>query len=105
MCMCMLNKRTHILFDQSMWQMLTNLAAAKKTSIGKIVRDAVEEKYKKDQDLSSRVKAIDSLLNLKKKYKTKSTNKESVVKLVKRMREERTQHIWNLLERNRKKSK
>lgn len=105
MCMCMLNKRIQILFDQSLWQMLTNLSIAKKISVGKLVRDAVGEKYTKDQDLSSRAKAIDKILVLKKQYKTKSVKKESTVGLVKRMREERTEHIWNILEKNRKKSK
>lgn len=101
----MLNKRTQILFDQSLWQTLANLSITKKTSVGKLVRDAVEEKYAKDQNLSSRSKAIDRILALKKQYKTKSVNKENVVDLVKRMREERTEHIWNVLERSRKKSK
>lgn len=103
--MCMLNKRTHILFDQSLWQTLTDLSVAKKVSVGQLVRNAVEEKYLKDQDLSSRAKAIDRILTLKKQYKTKTIKRESVVELVKRMREERTEHIWNLVEENRKKTK
>lgn len=103
--MCMLNKRAQILFDQSLWQILTDLSMTKKTSIGRLVREAVEEKYTKDQRLSTRTKAIDRLLNLKTQYKVKSAKKENIVDLVHRMREERTQHIWNVLERSRKKSK
>ncbi len=101
----MLNKRAQILFDQSLWQTLVNLSMIKKISVGKLVRDAVEEKYTKNQDLFLRAEAIDRTLALKKQYKAKSTNKESVVDLVRRMREERTEHIWNLLEQNRKKTK
>lgn len=62
MCMCMLNKRTHILFDQSMWQMLTNLSIAKRESVGKIVRDAVKTVYMKTDELETRRKAIESIL-------------------------------------------
>lgn len=60
MCMCMLNKRAQILFDQSLWQILTNLSMVKKTSIGKLVREAVEEKYQKKHILEQRAKAIES---------------------------------------------
>ena len=58
----MLNKRTQILFDQSIWQMLANLSAAKKTSIGRLVRDAVEEKYQKEHVFGQREKSIESTL-------------------------------------------
>lgn len=60
--MCMLNKRTQILFDQSLWQTLTNLSVAKKTSIGKLVREAVAEKYEKESIVEKRAKAIESTL-------------------------------------------
>lgn len=105
MCMCMLNKRTQILFDQTLWQTLTNLSVTKKMSIGQLVRNAVEEKYAKDQDIFSRAEAINKTLMFKKQYKAKSVNKENVVELVRRMREERTEHIWSVLEKSRKKSK
>lgn len=105
MCMCMLNKRTQILFSQSLWQTLTNLSIAKKVSVGKLVRDAVEKKYTKDQNLSSRIKAINNLLNLKKQYKAGSAKKENIADMVRRMRKERTEHMWNILEKSRKKSK
>jgi len=99
----MLIKRAHILFDIRLWTILTTLAEAKKTSVGKLVREAVAEKYRKENFLSERTKAIDKILAFKKQYKTKSVKKESAVELVRKMREERTQHIWNVLEKNRKK--
>ena len=104
MCMCMLDKRAQILFDQSLWQTLVDISNIKEVSIGRLVREAVEEKYTKDHNMSSRVEAINRIIALKKQYGTKSVNKEGVVELVKRMREERTEHIWNVLEKNRKKS-
>lgn len=62
MCMCMLTKRTHILFDTQLWQTLTSLAQAKKTSVAKLVREAVAEKYVKESELAARRKAIESIL-------------------------------------------
>lgn len=104
-CMCMLDKKVHILFDNQLWNQIRQLAKEKNMSVGQLVRSAVEEQYGKDNWLVKRAKAIEEILALKKQYKTKSTNKEDVVTLVRRMREERTQHLWNILERNRKKSK
>lgn len=105
MCMCMLIKRAHILFDQQLWNKLAQTAEEKQTSVGQLVRVAVEEKYQEENFLSERARAIDKILALKKQYKTKAVKKENVVELVRKMREERAQHIWNILERNRKKSK
>jgi len=60
--MCMLNKRVHLLFDNQLWTMLLSLAEAKKTSVAKLVRDAVAEKYIKESELATRRKAIESIL-------------------------------------------
>lgn len=104
MCMYMLIKRAHILFDQQLWNQLVQKADEKQTSVAQLVRVAVEEKYQKENFLSERARAINKILALKKQYKTKPVKKESAVELVRRMRDERTQHIWNVLERNMKKS-
>lgn len=101
----MLNKRAHILFDQQLWNQLVQAAEEKQISVGQLVRIAMQEKYQKENFLSERTKAINKILELKRQYKTKSVNKENVMELVRRMREERTQHLWNILERNRKKIK
>lgn len=101
----MFNKRAHILFNQQLWNQLVQNAEEKQTSVAQLVRVAVEEKYKEENFLSERAKAVNRILELKKQYKTKSSKKENVVELVRRMREERSAHLWNILERNRKKSK
>lgn len=62
MCMCMLNKRAQILFDQSLWQTLVDISDAKEISIGQLVREAVGEKYQKKHILEQREKAIESTL-------------------------------------------
>ena len=45
MCMCMLNKRTQILFEDDIWFQLCALAEAKETSVGDLVRKAVKGTY------------------------------------------------------------
>jgi len=101
----MLIKRAHILFDQQLWNQLVQKAEENQTSVARLVRSAVEEKYRRGNFFSERTKAIDKILAFKKQYKTKSVKKENVVELVRRMREERTQHVWDILQSNRKKSK
>ena len=62
MCMCMLNKRAQILFDQSLWQTLVDISNTKEVSIGQLVREAVGEKYQKEHIREQRAKAIESTL-------------------------------------------
>ncbi len=45
LCMCMLTKRTNILFDHATWNQLATIARARRTSVGVLVRDAVTERY------------------------------------------------------------
>lgn len=63
----MLNKRAQILFDQDTWRKLVNLAATQNTSIGELVRDAVEEKYSEEDTLRRRRRAFENIL----KYRPK----------------------------------
>jgi len=102
-CMCMLNKRTHILFDQEFWNYLSKLAKMNDTSVGDLVRKAAKEKYAIKTDLDKKRKTVDSIMKLKEEYQRKHSKKtrkkESVITLVRKMREERTQHIWNVLKK------
>jgi len=74
----MLNKRAQILFDDSLWQMLAQLAKAKKTSIGKLVREAVENKYQKEHIFEQRAQAIESTLSNRLISKNKIDYKELI---------------------------
>lgn len=66
--MCMLTKRTNILFDEELWKRLTSLAQKRNTSVGELVRIAVKETYDtKDEMLEKRRKAIEETL----KYRPK----------------------------------
>ena len=62
----MLNKRTNILFDEKLWQTLTSEAKERKTSIGKLVRQAVEKAYVVDEELEKRKKALEEILKIRK---------------------------------------
>ncbi len=63
----MLNKRTNILFDEKLWNKLVKLAAAKNTSVGELVRTAVEEKYIEEEILRKRRQAFENILKLRPK--------------------------------------
>lgn len=71
MCMCMLNVRAQILFDERLWQKLTNLAKIKKISISKLVRNAVEKSYMKDIDVEERRRAIEDIERIRPHFKGK----------------------------------
>lgn len=63
MLMCMLKKRTHILFDEETFNTLVYLASRKQKSIGELVRSAVKKTYKKELSVGEkREKAIDEIL-------------------------------------------
>ena len=49
MYMCMLNKRTQILLEKDMWNKLNKLAKSKKTSIGQLIREAVDVRLKEEK--------------------------------------------------------
>ena len=51
----MLTKRTNILFDNDLWNLLTSVARREKSSVGEVVRRAVS-KVNKDTDLEGRKK-------------------------------------------------
>lgn len=66
MLMCMLNKRTHILFDEETLSLLSDLAKQKQKSIGELVRSAVKKTYKDELSLEEkRKKVIDEILSRK----------------------------------------
>ena len=74
----MLTKRTQILFDKELWQKLVALSRTQKISIGKLIRNAVEEKFTKQERLLKRQKAIDSTLENRIRLKEKINYKELI---------------------------
>lgn len=65
----MLTKRTHILFNENLWKTLTIEAKKRKTSVGKLVREAVEKVYTRDEELEERRKAFEYILRKRKRSK------------------------------------
>ena len=67
--MCMLTKRTNILFDERLWRLLTDRAKREKASVGKLVRRACEKVYMQDEEMDQRKKAYEEILRIRKRVK------------------------------------
>lgn len=67
MCIHMLTKRANILFEEKTWKELSRLAKNQKTSVGELVRNAVEEKYPRQLELEARRKAIEHIRRIRPK--------------------------------------
>ena len=58
----MYTKRANIMFDQNGWNDLTFLAKKRKTTVGVLVRDAVQKAYGAEIKENNKVRAIKSIL-------------------------------------------
>ena len=67
--MCMLTKRTNILFDEDLWQTLVVLAQTKRTSVGELVREAVKRAYLEEAKRNNISRVADIILSLRKAQK------------------------------------
>lgn len=69
--MCMLTKRANILFEEKSWKKLSDRARREKTSVGKLVRKAVEKAYSEteDKELKNRREAYEHILRIRKRIK------------------------------------
>jgi len=67
----MLNKRTTILLDEETQNLLLSIANREKTSVGDLVRKAIEETYKKrrDETIKRRTEVVRQIQALRKKMK------------------------------------
>lgn len=78
-CMCMLTKRANILFDEELWQKLIYLSRVQKTSIGKLVREAVEQNYGEEAIINKRRQAFKNILKYRPKpYRGRIDYKELI---------------------------
>ena len=62
----MLTKRTNILFDENLWRTLVEQASKRRTSVGKLVREAVMKMYAQDEELEERKKALEQIFKIRK---------------------------------------
>ena len=69
MCICMLNKRTNILFDNHLWDLLTSVARRERSSVGEVVRKAVKKVYKESNLTERKIKAFDTIRKFRVKQK------------------------------------
>jgi len=76
--MCMLTKRTHILFEENLFKKLAQIARIQKKSVGQLIREAVREKYMENEKFAKRSKAIDSTLKHRTIFKKKINYKELI---------------------------
>ncbi len=65
MCICMLNKRTNILFDVELWKQLVRMAKDRQTSVGQLVREAVRKTYFEDERRRQIREAIDEIRRIR----------------------------------------
>lgn len=58
----MLTKRTNVLFDEELWQLLVAYAHKRQTSVGELVRTAVRKVYVSDTRQERIARACESIL-------------------------------------------
>ena len=63
----MLTRRTNILFDDELWNMLTTISKKEYTSIGKLVRRAVRKVYSEENVNKKRLDAWKTILKVRNK--------------------------------------
>lgn len=63
----MLTKRANILFEEKTWKELTALAKKQNTSVGELIRTAVEKEFSLEQELQTRKKALDHIREIRPK--------------------------------------
>ena len=69
MCMCMLNKRMHVMFEEKTFRLLSSLARQEETSIGELVRRAVRTVYmgNRKAEIARRKRMYNKILSLQKR--------------------------------------
>ncbi|MEK7577722.1 MAG: hypothetical protein AAB492_03870 [Patescibacteria group bacterium] len=72
----MLTKRTNILFDEELWNILVAEAAKRKTSVGDLVRFAARKIYSDGGKVVIKKKKEKSILDLAGKYKAIAAHKK-----------------------------
>lgn len=74
----MLTKRTNILFDEELWNLLVALAVKQKTSVGDLVRSAARKVYDADQKTSARQRAGEEIRRIRVVQKGRVDYKELI---------------------------
>lgn len=78
MCMCMMNKRAQILLSQDLWENLSDLAEARGTSVGQLVRLAVEKSYFNNGENGKAHKAIEKIMEIRPHFRGRINYEELI---------------------------
>ena len=65
----MLTKRTNILLDNELWDLLTSVAKREKSSVGEVVRRAISKVYKDSDLVGRKKKAFETIRKFRVKQK------------------------------------
>lgn len=68
LCICMLTKRTNILFDEKTWNKLLKLSKEQEKSVGELVRTAIDSYYDLNNDTLKRIQAVCSAIEDKRTH-------------------------------------
>lgn len=83
----MLTKRTQILFDELLWNHLTEVAKDRNTSVGELVRSAVRKQYVGDASDLKRV--VDEIRKFRDTRGKQLGKGEESTAIIRKMRDER----------------
>ena len=65
----MLTKRTNILFDNDLWDLLTSVARRERSSVGEVVRRAISKVYTEENFIERKKKAFETVRKFRVKQK------------------------------------
>ena len=65
----MLTKRTNILFNDDLWDLLTSVARKERSSVGEVVRKAIIKVYAGDNFIERKNKAFEAIKKFRVKQK------------------------------------
>lgn len=74
----MLTQRTNILFDKQTWTTLQMIAKEEKTSVGKLVRAAIQKTYFEGREQEARAKAVKDIRAMRPHLKGKINYKHLI---------------------------
>lgn len=69
MCMYMLQRRTNILFDDALWNLLASKARVTNRSVGDLVRSAIRQVYLSDSKRDRIASSIKTILTTRKTHR------------------------------------
>lgn len=79
MCICMLTKRTNIIFHQSSWDKLVKLSKTQSKSAAELIRSAVDEYYGLKNDSIMQIRDACNIIEKKRKKQDNKVDYKSLI--------------------------